>query len=105
MDCQSAFKIDPISASKFYPPLSALRWLLPVMDGLTATRAIRELPGWDQRPIIAMTANAFDDDRRACLRAGMNDFVSKPVDPPALYAVLARWLARGQRGLGRPEQS
>lgn len=65
---------------------------MPKMDGLAATRAIRALPGHDLLPILAMTADAFHDGRRRCLEAGMNDHVSKPVDPNALFAQLLKWL-------------
>ena len=64
---------------------------MPVMDGLDAARAIRER-GDIAVPIIAMTANAFVEDRAACLAAGMNDHIAKPVNPAALYAILMRWL-------------
>jgi PAS domain S-box-containing protein len=65
---------------------------MPEMNGLDATRAIRALPGWQAVPIIALTANAFADDRRACLDAGMNDMLTKPVEPEMLYTTLLRWL-------------
>ena len=65
---------------------------MPNMDGLDATRAIRKL---DHRskglPIIALTANAFDDDRNACFDAGMNDFMTKPVSAEELSEMVAQW--------------
>ena len=65
---------------------------MPIMDGLVATRAIRETESGRHVPILAMTANAFSEDRRRCLEAGMNDHVAKPVDPQDLYAALIKWL-------------
>ncbi|MBL8302655.1 MAG: response regulator, partial [Ideonella sp.] len=65
---------------------------MPQMDGLEATRRLRLLPGWQHRPVLAMTANAFADDREACLAAGMNDHIPKPVDPQRLYDCVLRWL-------------
>ncbi|MBT9520245.1 MAG: PAS domain S-box protein [Dechloromonas sp.] len=65
---------------------------MPVMDGLTATRLIRQSPAGRRVPILAMTANAFGEDRQRCLEAGMNDHVAKPVNPGSLYVTLIKWL-------------
>ncbi len=65
---------------------------MPELNGVDAARAIRALPRHARTPILALTANAFDDDRQTCLAAGMNDHIAKPVDPEALYSALLRWL-------------
>ena len=65
---------------------------MPHMDGLEATRQLRAAPRSFCQPILAMTANAFGDDRAACLAAGMDGHLAKPVDPAALYRTLLRWL-------------
>jgi len=65
---------------------------MPVMDGLQATRQIRATASLADTRVIAMTANARDEDRRKCFEAGMNDFITKPLLPDRFYATVARWL-------------
>jgi two-component system sensor histidine kinase/response regulator len=62
------------------------------MDGLQATRSIRALPGWATVPIVAISANTFIEDQRRAMEAGMNDFVTKPVEVDKLYAMLRKWV-------------
>jgi len=65
---------------------------MPVMDGISATKAIRSNPRFASLPIIAMTANAMDRDRDACLAAGMSDHLAKPIEPEKLFAALLKWI-------------
>ena len=65
---------------------------MPVLDGLEATRRIRQIPAHQYTPILAMTANAFSEDKERCFEAGMNDFLIKPMNPDTLFHALLKWL-------------
>jgi CheY-like chemotaxis protein len=65
---------------------------MPVMDGYSATRALRQVKRLQELPVIAMTANAMVGDREAALAAGMNDQITKPIVIEEMFATLARWL-------------
>jgi PAS domain S-box-containing protein len=73
---------------------------MPRMDGLEATRRIRAGPRDRQPPVVALTANAYAEDRLSCLAAGMNDFISKPFKPELLYAKVLRWLVADREATG-----
>jgi CheY-like chemotaxis protein len=68
--------------------------MMPVKDGLTATREIRKDPRWKKLPIIALTAKAMPDDQETCLQAGANDYMAKPLDVDKLVSLVRVWLAR-----------
>jgi signal transduction histidine kinase/CheY-like chemotaxis protein len=69
---------------------------MPNLNGLDATRAVRADSLNKDTPILAMTANAFDEDRQTCFAAGMNDHIAKPIKPEALYATLLNWLSKNR---------
>ncbi len=75
---------------------------MPIMDGLSATAALRRISRLHAMPIVAMTANAMEEDRRNCLQAGMNDFLTKPIDPQALWGMLLKWIKPGESPATQP---
>jgi signal transduction histidine kinase/DNA-binding response OmpR family regulator len=76
---------------------------MPEMDGFTATKLLRSDPRFQKLPIIAMTAHALVEERQHCLDAGMNDHVSKPIDPDALLSTVLRWANRNQKAASKIE--
>jgi CheY-like chemotaxis protein len=68
--------------------------MMPVMDGLTATRTIRRNPDWKKLPIITLTAKAMPDDQQRCIEAGANDYMAKPLDVEKLLSLVRVWMPR-----------
>ncbi|MBM0139617.1 ATP-binding protein [Pseudomonas cannabina] len=97
MGCEVDVAVDGaeavLKAGTGYYALILMDCRLPVMDGYEATRRIRQLSGLDRIPIIALTANALQGDRDACLQAGMDDYLAKPFKHADLQKVLLRWLS------------
>ncbi|WP_461481659.1 response regulator, partial [Porticoccus sp.] len=77
---------------------------MPVMDGISAVKAIRANPGYNQLPVLALTANAMAGDRQRSLAAGMDDHITKPFDPNELLETLSKWIKpkAGKRSEAHP---
>jgi signal transduction histidine kinase/DNA-binding response OmpR family regulator/HPt (histidine-containing phosphotransfer) domain-containing protein len=82
--------LDKLAAADF--DIVLMDMLMPVMDGVTATRTLRLDPRWQSLPVVAMTANAMEEDRLRCLDAGMNDHIAKPIEPEDLWKALLKWV-------------
>lgn len=82
--------IEKLQAAQFDVVLMDMQ--MPVMDGLEATRRIREMPQFDALPILAMTANVMQSDKDRCAAVGMNDYLSKPIEPDELWQMLLKWI-------------
>ncbi len=86
-----------------HPDMVLMDMQMPRMDGLTATRIIRGMPGLATLPILAMTANAMSGDRDRCLAAGMNDHIAKPFDVSDLIRTLQRWAPQREASVAHTE--
>ncbi len=95
---QALFQIDQSAHAQRPFDLVLMDIQMPVLDGLSAVRLIRNMPDYGKLPIVAMTAHSREADRQLCLRCGMNDFVSKPIAPQALWQTLSRWIG-ARKGL------
>lgn len=84
--------VDKVRDNKYDLVLMDIQ--MPILDGIEATQKIREMPDRQDLPILALTANIFEEYRHRCTEAGMNDFVGKPVDPIALFATILKWLPK-----------
>ena len=84
--------VDKVKANPYDLVLMDIQ--MPIMDGIEATQIIRQMPDRQDLPILALTANIFEEYRHRCTAAGMSDFVGKPVDPIALFATLLKWLPK-----------
>jgi CheY-like chemotaxis protein len=92
--------LEAVQAVQRAPPghfdLILMDMQMPRLDGIGATKRIRQPPGLDRVPVIALTANAFTDDRARCVAAGMDDFITKPVEVDPLAERLLAWLEHGR---------
>lgn len=93
--CDGREALAKLNASRYDLVLMDVQ--MPILDGLEATRLIRREARWDHLPVIAMTAHAMNGDRERCLQAGMNAYISKPVQPAHLVATIERQLNAGDR--------
>lgn len=89
---------EAITALKAHPHAYHLVFMdlqMPVMDGYSASRSLRSMPEFKELPIIAMTAHTMTGEREACMAAGMNDHIAKPIEVEKLFQVLERWAPLG----------
>ena len=100
--CDGTMAVDMATRKQY--DLILMDMQMPKMDGIAAPLAIRQLPGYALTPIVAMTANAFAEDKERCLAAGMSDFIAKPVNPDTLFAMMLKWLRVRQAARAQLEQ-